>query len=292
MNNTITIVTPSLNQGQFIEQTINSVLSQKGNFYIDYIISDGGSTDESVKIIKKYDELLKIKKYPIECRGINYRWWSKKDNGQSHAINKGFKIAKGDILAWINSDDYYEPGAFEFIMKKFKENQGVDLIYGNGYIINEKSKIKTSTNKKAGNIKILLQGKYYIFQPSAFFTKKIFNKTGMLDENLHYAMDYDLWIKIFKNSKTLFSSTILSNFRIWENSKTGSQQKNFSLDRKKIFIKYGGNIIDQENIYKIRNKIPFLNYFSKKNFKIYKITKSIFYFFIDKLKYKSNKKFD
>ena len=209
MNNIITIITPSLNQGQFIEQTINSVLSQEGHFYIDYIISDGGSTDNSVNIIKKYDKLLKIKKYPIKCEGINYRWCSEKDRGQSHAINKGFKIAKGDILAWINSDDFYEPNAFKFIIKKFRENPKVNLIYGNGYTI-KKNKNKMVSNIKAGNIKILLRGKCFIFQPSTFFTKKIIDKIGMLDESLHYAMDYDLWIRIFKNSKAFFSPKILS----------------------------------------------------------------------------------
>jgi len=142
MNDIVTIVTPSYNQGQFIEETINSVLSQEGDFFIQYIIADGGSTDNSVEIIKKYEKLLKEKKYPVRCKGIEYIWWSRKDRGQSHAINQGFKIAKGDILAWINSDDYYEPGAFDYIFDMFRKHPHIDMIYGDCYfILGNKKKI-------------------------------------------------------------------------------------------------------------------------------------------------------
>ncbi len=284
MNNIITIVTPSLNQGQFIEQTINSVLSQEGDFFIDYIISDGGSTDDSVEIIKKYDKLLKTKKYPIKCKGISYRWWSEKDNGQSHAINKGFKIAKGDILAWINSDDYYEPNAFEFIMKKFKENPDVDLIYGNGYKIDKVKNTKEIMESDEGNFNTFLQKGYSICQPAAFFTKKIINKIGFLDENLHYAMDYDFWLRILKNNKAIRIPKIMANFRIWENSKTASQNNKFFQDRKIIRKKYEGSVIDPKTIYKIRSQIPLLRHLQTKFPKIYQYCKNTFYYFLNKLK--------
>ncbi len=287
MNNIITIVTPSLNQGQFIEQTINSVLSQKGNFYIDYIISDGGSTDKSVKIIKKYDELLKIKKYPIKCKGINYRWWSKKDNGQSHAINKGFKIAKGDVLAWINSDDYYESGAFEFIMKKFKENQGIDLIYGDCYFVNNNKKIIHRT--KQGNFLdfTTFTGKdLYIYQPSTFFTKYVIKKIGLLNENLHYAMDYDLWIRILKKYKILHIPKILSNFRVWEKSKTSTNEKNFAKEKKIVRKKYKLITMDKKTIKVITsNVVPSI--IRKKFPKFYNFFKFFFYYIANKIKYKN-----
>ena len=284
MISVITIITPSLNQGQFIEQTINSVLSQEGDFFIDYIISDGGSTDDSVEIIKKYDKLLKTKKYPIKCKGISYRWWSEKDNGQSHAINKGFKIAKGDILAWINSDDYYEPNAFEFIMKKFKENPDVDLIYGNGYKIDKVKNTKEIMESDEGNFNTFLQKGYSICQPAAFFTKKIINKIGFLDENLHYAMDYDFWLRILKNNKAIRIPKIMANFRIWENSKTASQNNKFFQDRKIIRKKYEGSVIDPKTIYKIRSQIPLLRHLQTKFPKIYQYCKNTFYYFLNKLK--------
>ncbi len=283
MNNTITIITPSLNQGQFIEQTINSVLSQEGDFFIDYIIADGGSTDGSVEIIKKYDELLKTKKYPVKCRGIEYRWWSKPDRGQSHAINQGFAIAKGDILAWINSDDYYMPDVFSLVARIYKKNPDTDLIYGDGCVVNESANKKKIATYSSVSLEKLLQGKCYIFQPSTFFSKKILNKVGPLDENLHYAMDYDLWIRIFKNGKTLYVPKTLSSFRIWEKSKSGSRQKKFLSDRKKIFKKYGGAVIDPESIQRIKKRMPFMNYINKKYPRLYGAFKKIFYIFINKI---------
>ena len=290
MNNILSIVTPSLNQGQFIEQTIQSVLSQEGDFYIDYIIADGGSTDNSIEIIKKYDELLKAKKYPIKCNGIEYRWWSRSDNGQSHAINQGFKIAKGDILAWINSDDYYHPHTFEIIAENFKKNKGISLIYGDGCIINEILNERSISVYDSVNLEGLLEGRYNIFQPSTFSTKEIFNTVGLLDEDLHYAMDHDLWIRIFKNSKTLYIPKILSTFRIWEKSKSGSQQKKFSYDRKKIFKKYGGTMIDPETIRKIKKHMVYVDYINKKFPKFYEIIKSLFYYVIRNLHYRNKLK--
>ncbi|MDA2922364.1 glycosyltransferase [Patescibacteria group bacterium AH-259-L07] len=225
MNNIITIITPSYNQGQFIEETIQSVLSQEGDFFIDYIIADGGSTDKSVEIIEKYDTLLKTKRYPIKCKGVEYRWWSHKDKGQTYAINKGLKIAKGDILSWINSDDFYEPGAFAYILEKFKKNPHVDLVYGDCYFINQRGGKKILRKSKQETLESLLTQDYSIYQPAAFFTKRIIQKIGFLDQNLHYAMDYDLWIRILQQGKGLYLPKVLSNFRVGEHSKTGLQQK-------------------------------------------------------------------
>ncbi len=176
LNNTFSIITPSFNQGQFIEETIKSVLSQEGSFYIDYIIADGGSRDKSIEIIKKYDKDLKNNTYPIRCKGISFRWWSKPDKGQSYAINQGFKIARGSILAWINSDDYYELGAFKFIFNKFNENPKVDLIYGDCYEINKNSK-ELRTFKQI-NFKEMAREGCLIFQPSTYFTKRILKRVG------------------------------------------------------------------------------------------------------------------
>lgn len=143
-----TIVTPSYNQGQFIEQTIQSVLSQVGNFSIDYIIADGGSTDNSVEIIKKYAELLKKNLYPIGCNGIDYRWWSRADGGQADALNQGFALTNGTILAWINSDDFYEAGAFQKVADAFRKEPSADLIYGNGRALDRSILISVVTPKK------------------------------------------------------------------------------------------------------------------------------------------------
>jgi glycosyltransferase involved in cell wall biosynthesis len=130
---TVSIVTPSFNQGVFIEETIASVLSQQGDFYLDYIIMDGGSTDDSVEIIKKYDRLLREGSWPVACRGIAYRWTSGKDAGQADAINKGFAIAAGEILGWLNSDDTYLPGAVATAVDYFAAHPDNVMVYGNAY---------------------------------------------------------------------------------------------------------------------------------------------------------------
>ena len=264
MNDIVTIVTPSYNQGQFIEETINSVLSQEGDFFIQYIIADGGSTDNSVEIIKKYEKLLKEEKYPVRCKGIEYIWWSRKDRGQSHAINQGFKIAKGDILAWINSDDYYEPGAFDFVLKKFKENPEVDFIYGDVYIVDQNKKRKELSRSKQGGFDSFFAEKYTIHQPSTFYTKRIIEKVGLLDENLHYFMDRDLWFRILKITKSLYFQKPLSNFRIWENSKTSPYQEKRVLHEKKTLLNNFYLIDNDVKAYSYESMIEDLEYLIRK----------------------------
>ena len=284
-NNIISIITPSYNQGQYIEETIQSVLLQEGDFFIDYIIADGGSTDNSVSIIKKYDELLKNRDYPIKCRGIEFRWWSKKDSGQTNALNNGFKIAKGNILGWINSDDFYEPGVFKKVFDVFHSHSDLALIYGDGYNVyssNEKKLVsvpKTSFDEliKTGNV---------IFQPSVFFTKQIIKEVGYLDEDMQYAFDFDLWVKIAKIGKIHHLNQILANFRIWESSKTTLYQDRFSKERKIILKRYNGRRIDPKSIYYIKSKIIFQKYIYEKMPRFYYFSKKIFYKILDAFPYK------
>ncbi|OGR79566.1 MAG: hypothetical protein A3I11_04150 [Elusimicrobia bacterium RIFCSPLOWO2_02_FULL_39_32] len=277
MNEVISIVTPSLNQGQYLEQTINSVLSQEGNFFIDYIISDGGSTDNSIEIIKKYDDLLKKGVYPIKCEGIEYRWWSVKDHGQSEAINKGFKLAKGEILAWLNSDDFFEPKALRGIVNVFRENPEMHLIYGNGTIIDENRNTRTIFREGPTDYKTLLKRGDQILQPATFFTKRILKNVGFLDEQIHNAMDYDLWIRIFKIGKSLYLDKKIANARIWKNSKTFYEQKKGIEMMIQIAKKHGANTEKLELVYCLKEKFIVLINLLKRRPKTYKVIKNIFY---------------
>src|SRR4030067_2319821 len=126
----ITIVTPSYNQGRYLAETIESVLGQEGDFYLDYVITDGGSTDGSVEIIRRYERLLNEGARTIQCRGVRYRWVSEKDRGQSDAIMKGFRMAEGEILAWVNSDDAYLKGALQTVCSFFLRNPLTALLFG------------------------------------------------------------------------------------------------------------------------------------------------------------------
>lgn len=218
----VSIITPSYNQGQFIEETIKSVLSQEGDFYLDYIIMDGGSTDNSVEIIKKYEKLLKDGKWPIKCRGIEYRWVSKKDRGQSHAINKGFEMAKGSIFAWLNSDDTYLPGAISKVVDYFNLNFDIGMVYGKTYYIDETSDVIGKYPTEPFDYKRLAEITF-IAQPSAFFKKEVYFASEGLNLNLHYSMDYDLWIRIAKISRIEYLPAFLSTYRLQKESKTVSE---------------------------------------------------------------------
>jgi glycosyltransferase involved in cell wall biosynthesis len=281
---TISIVTPSLNQGAYIEQTIKSVLDQEGDFNIDYIIADGGSVDNSVEIIKKYDYLLKRGTYLVKCKGIEFRWWSCPDKGQSDAINQGFKIAKGEILAWINSDDFYENGAFQKVLRVYIEHPENDMIYGDCYEI-QMDGTKKSKDVLQGDFGKFLSEGLVLPQPATFFTRRILDKIGILDEQLHYSMDYDLFLRIASVSKPLYLKKHLAYFRIWPDSKTTTQKKQFSKEEKILRKRYGGSLINPIAIHDLRLKIPQLEYVKKEFPWVYHVAKKWIYKIINLFHY-------
>jgi glycosyltransferase involved in cell wall biosynthesis len=215
----ITIVTPSCNQGAFLAETIESVLSQEGDFSIDYIIVDGGSSDNSVDIIRHYDALLQGGGWPITCQGITFRWLSEKDKGQTDALMKGFRMTRGEILAWINSDDTYLPGALQTAAGYFRDHPDTGLLYGDAYYCDTAGAIIGRYRTEEFDLKTLASFNF-ICQPSTFFRRDVFEKVGSLDESLHFAMDYDLWIRIGQRSPCRYLPRFLSAYRLHEASKT------------------------------------------------------------------------
>jgi lipopolysaccharide transport system ATP-binding protein len=204
----VTIVTPSYNQGRFIEETILSVLTQDYP-NIEYIVIDGGSTDNTLDILKKYEERL--------------AWISESDRGQSHAINKGFRMAKGEILAWLNSDDTYLPGAIGKVVQHFQANPESMMVYGEGYLIDEQSRVtKRFPFTEAFNLWKLVYLWDNILQQTAFFRRQVFDHIDLLDENLHYGMDWDLWIRIGKKFRVDYIQEYLGNLREYSEAKTFS----------------------------------------------------------------------
>jgi glycosyltransferase involved in cell wall biosynthesis len=216
---TISVITPSYNQGQFIAETIESVLGQEGDFYLDYIIVDGGSTDNSVEVIKRNDSLLREGKRTVKCRGINYRWISEKDEGQTDAIMKGFRMAEGEILAWLNSDDTYLPGALLKVAEIFASEPGVSVLYGKTHFTDEKGEIIGKYPTEPLDYRRLAMFNF-ICQPSVFFRRRAFEEAGGLDTNLHYVMDYDLWIRLGQRFAFRYLPEYLSTYRLHEESKT------------------------------------------------------------------------
>lgn len=221
----ISIVTPSYNQAEFLEKTILSVLNQ--NYpNLEFIIIDGGSCDESVNIIKKYN------KY------ISY-WISEKDNGQANAINKGIEIASGEIIGWQNSDDIYLPGVFNMVGRKFSKAPNIDLIFGNRIDIDEYDTVIRDVRYVPFNYKSLIYEGAALNNATTFWRKKSMEKVGLFNEDLKFCMDYDFWVRAGKEFKFLFIREYLGCFRHHKKSKTSTIIKVSHVERKQILKEEG-----------------------------------------------------
>ena len=216
---TVSSITPSYNQGTFIRETIESVLGQEGDFNLDYIVVDGGSTDNSVEIIRHYESLIDERKWPVRCLAIRYRWISEKDSGQTDAIVKGFGMAEGAILSWLNSDDTLLPSALSRIVKRFLELPSTGIVYGKVRYIDGEGRavgeVDTGPTDHEG-LAVLNQ----ICQPGAFFRRSAYDTAGGLDPSLHYVMDHDLWIRMTLRGEPAFLREFLASYRLHGESKT------------------------------------------------------------------------
>jgi glycosyltransferase involved in cell wall biosynthesis len=204
---TVSIVTPSFNQARYLEATIQSVLSQDYP-RIEYIIVDGGSQDDSTEIIKKYSNRL--------------AWWvSEKDRGQTDAINKGFARAKGGILAWINSDDTYEPRAVGQAVRYLLEHPEAGMVYADCNYINEDGKVIGQFPSAQTDLLHLRRGYVHIPQQTMFFRAELWKQVGPLDPSYYFAMDYDLWTRIAERAELKYlTGQVWANFRIHTSGKT------------------------------------------------------------------------
>jgi glycosyltransferase involved in cell wall biosynthesis len=209
----ISIVTPSFNQGKYIDETIQSVLTQNyPNF--EHVVIDGGSTDETVSVLKKYSHI---------------RWCSERDDGQTHAINKGILSTNGEIVAYLNSDDIYRPDAFKEVARIFSEEPDTQIIVGNCDVIDEQSKITAHYKAKAGNLESLVQywgwdRLHCIPQQSVFFRRSLLTKIGLFDLRFDMVMDYQFWLRVVAAGHQFrVVDQTLAAFRIVPTTKTGGR---------------------------------------------------------------------
>lgn len=203
----VSIVTPSYNQGQFIEETIRSVLLQ-GYSNLEYIVIDGGSTDGSVEIIRRYAERLAY-------------WVSEPDRGQSDAINKGFFRASGKILAWLNSDDLYLPGAITRAVEYLEEHPRAGIVYGAYKVIEgDGCAVEDCSVPPEYSFATLLR--YHFPQPTMFFRREVIERVGPLQVDLQYSMDWDLMLRAAMNGVNIerIPGPPLAAIRVWEGAKT------------------------------------------------------------------------
>ena len=225
----VSIVTPSYNQAPFLEEAIRSVLTQDYE-HIEYIIVDGGSSDGSFEIIQKYEKQL--------------AWWvSESDHGQTDAINKGFMRASGDILAWINSDDSYLPGAVSEAVAFLQNHPGVGLVYGDANYIDREGNVIGRFPSRQTDLQRLRRGYVHIPQQTTFFRADLWRKVGPLDPSFNFAMDYDLWVRLAKITTLKYENRLWANFRLHGDAKTLAADDQCWPEMMRVHLREGGTYI-------------------------------------------------
>jgi glycosyltransferase involved in cell wall biosynthesis len=208
----VSIVTPSFNQGAFIEDALVSVKNQ-GYDKVEHIVIDGGSTDETISILRHYSG---------EKQWKHLHWISEPDNGQGEALNKGFAKARGEIVGWLNSDDRYRAGCFEYVSRVFQEHPEVDVIYGDYAWIREDGDPFRIRHEIEFNLFILLYHRIlYIPTTATFFRRRVFEEGNWLDEALHFALDFEFFLRLAtRQYRFLHVPCVLGDFRFQPLSKT------------------------------------------------------------------------
>jgi glycosyltransferase involved in cell wall biosynthesis len=231
MNDTplVTIVTPSFNQSRYLEETILSVLNQDYP-NIEYFVMDGGSSDRSPEIIRKY-------------AGRLAGWVSEKDQGQTDAINKGFARANGKILAWLNSDDTYQPQAVREAVELLMEHPGWGMVYGDTRFIDERSMPIGKFSASQTDYEKLRQGYVHIPQQSSFFRADLWKKVGPLDPTFYFAMDYDLWVRLARITDLVYVRREWANFRLHGEAKTIAADDRCWPEMLRIHYRDGGSFL-------------------------------------------------
>lgn len=224
----ISVITPSFNQGKFIERTIRSVLLQSYQ-PVEYIVIDGGSTDNTIDILRKYEKHLTY-------------WASEPDRGQSHAINKGFSMATGQILCWLNSDDFYFSDTLKEVAKVLADDKKAFALVGHCLkVYNDDDRpILLEGNFESRRRMLEFWKGYQMHQPAIFWRREVFEQVGWLNEDLNLIMDFDYWARIAEQFNFLAISKVLAGCCYHSDAKTGDNYLAYHQDLKKFSRCYWG----------------------------------------------------
>lgn len=211
----ISLVTPSLGQGRYIERTLRSVLAQRGDFDLEYWVQDGGSTDETLEILRRHGDQL--------------AWRSEPDGGQAEAINHGFRAVSGDVVGWVNSDDLLRPGALDRVARVFRERPDTLWVHGGCDVVDEDdtpirrwvAAYKDRRCRRFSRRALLLEN--FISQMTVFWRREVFDRIGYLDESLRYTFDYDFWLRLAALGEPVYLPEPLAAFRWYRESKSGAE---------------------------------------------------------------------
>lgn len=239
------VVVPTFNSERFLEQTLHSLFQQDYN-NLEILVIDGGSTDGTVNIIKKYE------------KQITY-WVSEKDSGQSNALNKGFKKAKGEIVGWLCSDDLLYKESIRIVAEEFTKDDEVGIVYGDIDQINSSGKIFRNIKYKPITADYILNVHHPVPQQGSFYRRSLLEKVGYLNESLHQVMDYDLFIKLLKISKGIYVGRALGQFRMFESNKSTIQGAWVgSIEGFKVGKEHGAKIISRVTFLRLKRMSRFL----------------------------------
>jgi glycosyltransferase involved in cell wall biosynthesis len=228
----ISVLTPSFNQGEYIEENILSVINQ-GYPDFEHIIFDNCSTDNTLEILKKYPHL---------------KWVSETDEGQTDALNKALNIADGDIICWLNSDDLLIENSFREVINFFKINPDKYIVVGNIIFIDDEGKFLWRQNAKQVDYECLLNGKQTVQQQSTFFRKEVFYKVGYFDEDYHFCMDHEFWIRSSREFGFFTINKDLAKFRRYRGTKTIDNEMGFIKDYIRFKRKHKARIFSYGNL--------------------------------------------
>ena len=227
---TVSVVTPSFNQGRYIPSTIRSVVTQDYPD-IEYLVMDAASTDNTLDVLKQ-----SAAEFPRIMRYV-----SEKDRGQAHALNKAVAQTSGKIVGWLNSDDTYEPGAVRTAAEFFERHPDVDLVYGNANFVDANDQfIAHCAHVEPFSWHRLVNYTDFIVQPATFFTRRAFEAVGGADESLHYAMDYDLFLKMAAKFKVAYLPRVMANFKWFGENKSALGGWDHLDETRRVTEPYGG----------------------------------------------------